>query len=249
MADEDDSGDSLRFSSPKAAPDASLLAAWHPTSLDALGQTADRKPIKLQALRRFIGSLDRARKEFDSDKLEGAICAIACVLVLLDDLDELDSHSHRPMFFSLSGGLADILHGREPPTYLRRRSKKASRATDSGEQWIMRAYAAVIMDRLVKGGMKKPEAAEAVSRRVADAGIKCGKRTVAEWRKAFMEGDVTSKDGSPPDFAIKHYREHTGEDSFLGIPRTDVERARFLDYLVVQMRHWGFGAAKGRRAT
>src|SRR3954451_6938149 len=109
----------------------------------------------------------------------------------------------------------------------------------------MRADAAGFMNHLIAGKMDKRGAAKAVSRRVADAGIKYGKSTVAEWRKQLMGGDVTKANGSPPVFAIKRYRQLAASDGPLGRPpRTEADRRKLLEFLSGELAHKGFVSRK-----
>ena len=208
-----------------------------------LDRSTNRLPLTLPALRRYLDNLDLVRREFEKDRLAGFMGAIAATERLLMDLDPGDTAGRRAPFTSLNSALGDLCNGRELPLYFR--PHKNGRSIDSAETWIMRANAAVIMDCLVAGGMNKAEAAKAVSRRVADAGIKCGKSTVAEWRRQLMEGNITDNNGSPPPFAIRGFRQMTADPKPLGRPpRTEAGRQALLNFFSHELAHRGFVSRK-----
>src|SRR4051794_13356049 len=156
------------------------------------------------------------------------------------DLNPGDGNGRAAAFTSLGAVLGDMCNGWELPPYFRSRKNPddPKRSIDGAETWLTRANAAGIMDRLMAGGMNRTDAAKEVSRRVINAGIKCGKDTVAEWRRQLMEGDIAKANGSPPAFAIKRYRQLAASDSLLGKPpRTEAGRRKLLEFFSRELAH------------
>jgi hypothetical protein len=237
MADENDSDPGGEGKAPLSGGAKIEPAGWRTTLQFGLDYSNNRLPIKLPALRRFLGNLDLCRRELEQDRLAGSITAIVAVERLLADLEADDRSGRRAIFRSLSTALGDLYNGREPPTWLRPRDKK-SRGIDAAEVWIMRTQAAFIMGHLMSGEMNKWEASTKVAKTLNKSGIRCNNKTVSGWRTQLMEGP---EGGSPPAFAINYWKDLHANPNPLGRPpKTEADRKRILNLLSLTLRQNGF---------